>query len=171
MEGRLADIPTPLEILQRQGLLLNYIKKAASKPHGSRKSWSKYRTQIQRFLEDETFDLNYHISGTSPLSKAATYPSDNVLTTLLKSGRIDVDLQNDEGRTALSYAAQCQGASCVEALLLHGANHASRDNCGRSPLSWDCCNHLERGLNIRIGLSLALLSTTLHPLHLQVWLP
>ncbi|KAL2812245.1 ankyrin repeat-containing domain protein [Aspergillus cavernicola] len=136
MEPNLTTILTPPEILQRQKSLLEFIARAASITTRSRKLRSKYETQIQRFLEDETFDLNYHRAGFSPLSKAATYPNDFILTILLKSGRIDVDLRNDEGRTALSYAAQFQGASCVKTLLLHGANHDSRDNSGRCPLSW-----------------------------------
>jgi ankyrin repeat protein len=82
-------------------------------------------------LEDEIFNFNYYISGTSPLLKAVTYPNDNMLIILLKSSKIDVNLYNNKGQTALSYTAQSQGASCIDTLLLHGANHAFQDNYSR----------------------------------------
>ena len=98
----------------------------------------KYEAQIREFLDDETFDLNYHIDGDSPLSKAATSRKndDNILTDLLGSHRIDVDLRDNKGRTALSHAAGFQSASRVETLLENGASPDSQDSSDRSPLSW-----------------------------------
>jgi ankyrin repeat protein len=55
---------------------------------------------------------------------------------LLQCGRINVDLCNSKGQTALSYTAQNQAASYVKTLMYHEANHDSQDNTGRTPLSW-----------------------------------
>lgn len=90
---------------------------------------------IQNFLEHH--DPNFAEGGEFPLSKAALLPETLVLSELLESDKVEVNWSSVEnGRTALSWAAEACRAESVIALLNKGSDCHLKDKNGRTALSW-----------------------------------
>ncbi|KAI9927864.1 hypothetical protein AWENTII_012481 [Aspergillus wentii] len=91
---------------------------------------------MKQFLEDDQSDPNFLENGWSPLSASALSPSTFLmLDLLLKDDRTSVDMCNEKGRTALSYAAEAGNVDAVRALL-EKADPNIKDQEGYTPLSW-----------------------------------
>ena len=59
----------------------------------------------------------------------------DILTLILSTKGVNVDLQDSEGQTALHYAASCSHKACIKILLQSGANKEILDSEGNS-----CCD-------------------------------
>ena len=90
---------------------------------------------IQNFLEHH--DPNFAERGEFPLSKAALLPKTLVLEKLLESDKVEVNwFPVENGRTALSWAAEACRAESVDTLLNKGSDCDLKDKNGRTALSW-----------------------------------
>ncbi|KAJ5320599.1 hypothetical protein N7508_000882 [Penicillium antarcticum] len=90
---------------------------------------------IQNFLEHH--DPNFAELGEFPLSKAALLPKTLVLEKFLESDNVEVNWSPvEDGRTALSWAAEACRAESVNALLTKGSDCHLKDKNGRTALSW-----------------------------------
>ena len=95
------------------------------------------------FLREQGADLN-KIDGNklSPLMTAAFFNSKRVLQKLLSRNSAErfIETENDEGMTALHYAAMNGSAFAIEKLLQAGADVNCRDNKKRTPLHYCVCS-------------------------------
>ena len=107
--------------------------------------WSitKYFQDIlKKYLEDENHEnLIAHLKGPEQPALPLIAKSENAqveaLQVLLESGHFgSTESCDSHGRTALSHAAELQNRDFVKLLLQKGANADTRDNDGRTPLSW-----------------------------------
>ncbi|RYP27804.1 hypothetical protein DL767_007516 [Monosporascus sp. MG133] len=89
--------------------------------------------------------------GRTPLSWAAAGGYEAVVKLLLDTGRVGADSKatGDSGRTPLSYAAANGHAAVVRSLLNKGVAADSKDNDGRTPLSWAVRKPLKAFVSVR----------------------
>lgn len=69
----------------------------------------------------------------TPMGRTKLQDYDRVVRLLLEDGRVDVDLPNLDGRTALRLAAQNNACERVLLLLQHGADPAVQDRWKIAP--------------------------------------
>jgi hypothetical protein len=80
-------------------------------------------------LEIEGSSLNsLDDEGLGLLHWAADRGNPEILTTLLKQDKIDVNLRDSDGQTPLFYASSCGHSECVKILLEHKADKSILDN-------------------------------------------
>ena len=95
------------------------------------------------FLREQGADLN-KIDGNklSPLMTAAFFNSKRVLQKLLSRNSAErfIETENEEGMTALHYAAMNGSAFAIEKLIQAGADVNCRDNKKRTPLHYCVCS-------------------------------
>jgi ankyrin repeat protein len=120
----ICSFPTEVPTTRKKGLL----KKAES-------ALRRKLSIIQNFLEHH--DPNFAEGGEFPLSKAALLPKTLVLEKLLESDKVEINWSPVEnGRTALSWAAEACRAESVNLLLNKGSDCYLKDKNGRTALSW-----------------------------------
>ncbi|XRM44278.1 hypothetical protein ABZX51_007425 [Aspergillus tubingensis] len=116
---------------QDQDKLLEVLKKALRRKH------SKKNRIPRTFLGNGNINLNFLRSEDTPLTLVARHPSHiDILEMLIEIEGIDMDIRDNKGRTALSYACELHEVRYVEVLLLNQAHPNLQDQEGRTPLSW-----------------------------------
>jgi len=78
-------------------------------------------------LNAKTFD------GTTPLILAARLAIEGMVEQLIEA-EVDVNLADDQGKTALHWAASVNNVEAVNVLLAHGANRDAQDSKDETPL-------------------------------------
>ena len=78
-------------------------------------------------LNAKTFD------GTTPLILAARLAIEGVVEQLIEA-EVDVNCADEQGKTALHWAASVNNVDAVNVLLAHGANRDAQDNKDETPL-------------------------------------
>ena len=78
-------------------------------------------------LNAKTFD------GTTPLILAARLAIEGMVEQLIDA-EVDVNLADDQGKTALHWGASVNNVEAVNVLLAHGANRDAQDNKDETPL-------------------------------------
>ncbi|KAF5723716.1 ankyrin repeat domain-containing protein [Fusarium mundagurra] len=66
----------------------------------------------------------------------AVQAGDLGLVVSLVESNMDIDTRDENGQTALHYAAERSWIECIDVLAKHGANFHIIDNCGFSPFLW-----------------------------------
>jgi ankyrin repeat protein len=89
--------------------------------------------------------------GRSALMLAATSKSEMVINLLLDRGGIDVNRQDDLGRTALGEAARFKCFENVKLLLGRDYHPNLPDNFGHTVLFWACDSECLSVVNLRLG--------------------
>ncbi|KAF9877519.1 hypothetical protein CkaCkLH20_05219 [Colletotrichum karsti] len=74
------------------------------------------------------------IRGDTPLMQSIIYKDKSIVRQLLDDARVKVDLQNNDGETALHIAVKLFDESLVKTLLDHGAKVNISDKQGRTPI-------------------------------------
>lgn len=77
-------------------------------------------------------------NGRTPLMWAAGPFGSKDLIRFLIAAKADVNARDNNGRTALSFAAEQGNNSVTEELIRNGANIDLADNEGKTPLMWAC---------------------------------
>ncbi|KAI3334222.1 hypothetical protein F4824DRAFT_217493 [Ustulina deusta] len=85
----------------------------------------------KRFSQDFTY-----LHGRSVATYLAQYGSEAAFELFLAAEDVDLDRQDSNGETALSWAARYGHKAVVELLLKKGAGIHIQDAVGRTPLSW-----------------------------------
>lgn len=80
-------------------------------------------------------DANFKFYGQAAIHAAVMYDRQEIIQLLLDHS-VDVDLQDNGGRTALSIAAQGGRKAIAQLLLSRGANVNHQDAYGMTPLHW-----------------------------------
>ena len=73
--------------------------------------------------------------GFTPLMVAAKYGHSQIIDTLIRVGRANINLANNEGNTALMVAVTSRQANSVRALLTHNANIQIKNNRGMDAMA------------------------------------
>ena len=110
-------------------------RKPADKPEFWAAVENGNEKKVARLISEDA-DIEETYQGLSPLMKAAE-ENEAAITCLLLQHRADVDIKNDEGRTALSFAvAPSKGGktACdtLKLLLSHKADPTQIDDAGLS---------------------------------------
>lgn len=97
----------------------------------------RHDRDLVRSLVHAGADVRVRLLGQTPLMLAA-YDGDGELVGLLLECGAPVDDADDEGMTALAWAAKVEhgNSAAVDRLLAAGADPARRDASGRTPLQW-----------------------------------
>lgn len=90
----------------------------------------------EKLIEQEDFGaLNFiDAQGNTPLIWSAVHGAEEIADILIKSGLVKLDVGDNEGYTALHYAAQNGYYGIVESLVCCGARLAPVANDGQCPL-------------------------------------
>ena len=108
-------------------------RKPAEKPEFSAAVENGNEKKVARLISDDA-DIEETYQGLSPLMKAAE-ENEAAITCLLLQHRADVDIKNDEGRTALSFAVapsrrRKTAYDMMQLLLFHKADPTGKDETG-----------------------------------------
>lgn len=92
--------------------------------------------QLKRLLATiDSSELNtLDDSGLGLIHWSSDRGNPEILSLVLKTKSINIDLQDSDGQTALFYSSSCGHKDCVKLLLEHGANKDILDNEGSSCL-------------------------------------
>ncbi len=130
-----AAIPDSPQIIH---LLLD---KGAGVNQKGRNGWSalmvaaaKGHAEVVQILLDHSADVNTQdIYGWTPLMRGVWEQRSEVVRRLLSSKKIELDMTDEQGATALHHAAARGNSDLVKLLLQHGAASEARDYDGMTP--------------------------------------
>ena len=110
-------------------------RKPAEKPEFSAAVENGNEKKVTRLISDDA-DIEETYQGLSPLMKAAE-ENEAAITCLLLQHRADIDVTNNKGRTALSFAvapSKKRKTACdtLKLLLFHKADPNKKDETGLS---------------------------------------
>lgn len=96
---------------------------------------SQHSNDIIKLLIDKGADVNSYDNGQTPLQYAAQYGNKFAVNYILKNGVTSIDLENDEGHTALSLACSNSYIRVAELLIKNGADVNKKNKVGHSAIS------------------------------------
>ena len=115
-------------------------------------SSTKYPMNIPMSSKIFRYDASKDINGRGELSLAVgSRPLSEIICLLKGSNADEIDKEDVEGRTALSWAAEADRADVVNVLLEYGAELDRIDYSGRSPLSWAAASGALDVVDLLIG--------------------
>lgn len=114
-------LPKVDEILESEKTIEDFLKEG---------NVETFRKLLANIGEDEINSLDDN--GLGLIHWACDRGNVAILELILKTDRIDINLQDEEGQTALFYASSCGHDSCLRLLLARGADKSILDNDGRS---------------------------------------
>jgi len=124
--------PNSVELLLSHGASVN-VKAANGWTAVTLASAKGYETIVKRLLNAGS-DVNVaDIYGLTPLMRAVSGQKLEVVRILLDQKALRINAKDDQGETALHYAAASGFKEISRLLLNRGADAASRDSAGRTP--------------------------------------
>ncbi|KAI3385402.1 hypothetical protein SNEBB_009277 [Seison nebaliae] len=126
----------------RAEILRSLLKKSANPNHLDRSNMAAIhkavihdRPDCVAALLDAKADSNASFLGDTPLSIAARHNRKKIVDLLLSHKGTNVNMKNDQGGTALHFAAAAivDSTECVETLIRHNAKVNSSDNRDNTP--------------------------------------